>query len=276
MMSYETTTTRLAREELGACILIEDLLPLYMEGEVSPGSRDLIVEHLARCERCAGFLAGAQSVRAQLRRDSIQRAGAIVDDRPEQRAVTRGQWLATAIAVLTACGIGGLGAGLILDGSMSGSSGGEVTGGAVLSLISFSLLLALARSRASLTLARVLAVLGGCGGAAAGIGVLFGSNSEPPAVILGMLLCVLGFAAIWTTIWRSGQPATSATPPISPAIQSGALILLGGAASLLVGVPLLAMVATFLFPSLQGPVPTALLVLLAAVVVGKFVRRAER
>ncbi len=60
--SYESTTSRLAQQELGACTLIQDLLPLYMDGEVSPSSRETIAEHLTRCERCAGFLAGARSV----------------------------------------------------------------------------------------------------------------------------------------------------------------------------------------------------------------------
>jgi hypothetical protein len=276
MTSYETTTTRLAREELGACILIEDLLPLYMEGEVSPGSRDLIVEHLARCERCAGFLAGAQSVRAQLRRESLQRAGAITSDRPEQRAVTRGQWLATAIAVITACGIGGIGAAFTIHSFMFRFSGGESGLGLLLSLISLSLLMALARSRAPLTLVRVLTILGSCAVGACGIGIFVGSNGEPPAVLLGMLLCVISFAGIWTTIRQIGQPATSITPQTGPAVRSGTIVLLGGVASLLVGAPLLAMVATFLIPSLQGPVPAALLVLLATLLVGKYARRAER
>ncbi len=276
MTSYETTTTRLAREELGACILIEDLLPLYMEGEVSPGSRDLIVEHLARCERCAGFLAGAQSVRAQLRCESIQRTGAIVDDRPEQRAVTRGQWLATAIAVMTAYGIGGIGAAFTIHSFMFRFSGGESGLGLLLSLISLSLLMALARSRAPLTLVRVLTILGSCAVAACGVGIFVASNGEPPAVLLGTLLCVLGFAGIWTTIHQVGQPATSAAPQAGPAVRSGTIVLLGGVASVLVGMQLFAAAASSIFSSLQGPVPAALLVLLAAVLVGKYVRRAER
>ena len=58
MTAYETTTARLFQQELGACALIQDLLPLYVEGEVSPGSRAMIMEHVARCEHCAGYLAG--------------------------------------------------------------------------------------------------------------------------------------------------------------------------------------------------------------------------
>lgn len=66
MMTSEPSANQQAPQEFGACALIEDLLPLYLEGEVSPGSRDAIVEHLAACERCAGFLAGAQNARARL------------------------------------------------------------------------------------------------------------------------------------------------------------------------------------------------------------------
>ena len=71
MTAYESTTARLLQQELGACVLIQDLLPLYVEGEVSPGSRDMIMEHVARCEHCAGYLAGTQNALTQLR-DSIQ------------------------------------------------------------------------------------------------------------------------------------------------------------------------------------------------------------
>ena len=57
-----------ALSDFRPCALVQDLLPLYNEGEVSPDSRELIVDHLAWCERCAGFLAGAQTVRAHLQR----------------------------------------------------------------------------------------------------------------------------------------------------------------------------------------------------------------
>jgi Putative zinc-finger len=91
MTSFETTTTRLMQQELGACALIQDLLPLYMEHEVSMSSRDLISEHLARCERCAGFLAGARSMREQLHREGIQRSDVAAQDQATRQAIALGQ-----------------------------------------------------------------------------------------------------------------------------------------------------------------------------------------
>jgi hypothetical protein len=91
MTSFETATTRLVQQELGACALIQDLLPLYMEHEVSASSRDLIAEHLARCERCAGYMAGARSMREQLRREGALRAGQAAQDQVTQQAIVLGQ-----------------------------------------------------------------------------------------------------------------------------------------------------------------------------------------
>jgi putative zinc finger protein len=91
MTGYETATTRLVHQELGACALIQDLLPLYMEHEVSASSRDLIAEHLARCERCAGYMAGARSMREQLQREGTLRASQATQDHATQQAIALGQ-----------------------------------------------------------------------------------------------------------------------------------------------------------------------------------------
>jgi hypothetical protein len=122
-VSYESATTRLIQQELGACALIQDLLPLYMDDEVSPGSRELIAEHLARCERCAGFLAGARSMHSQLRREGALRASLAAQDQATRQAVELGRrrlrWLVVGgigtlfgvglfvIVVLMLFGIGG-------------------------------------------------------------------------------------------------------------------------------------------------------------------------
>jgi hypothetical protein len=91
MTSFETATTRLVQQELGSCALIQDLLPLYMEHEVSSSSRALIAEHLARCERCAGYMAGARSMRDQLRREGALRLGLAAQDQATRQAITLGQ-----------------------------------------------------------------------------------------------------------------------------------------------------------------------------------------
>src|SRR5689334_7591506 len=107
MTAYESTTVQINSAEYGSCALIQDLLPLYLEGEVSSGSRDTIVEHLARCERCAGYLAGAQSVRAQLRRDRSAREQVAGRAAPRP-AGSQGSRLANLIMMLSLCGLGAL------------------------------------------------------------------------------------------------------------------------------------------------------------------------
>lgn len=92
-MAYESTTMLLREQNDVACALVQDLLPLYLEGEVSSHSRDMIVEHLGRCDRCSGFLAGAQSVQSQLRRDQTQRTNAVKQDQPSQRLVASSRFL---------------------------------------------------------------------------------------------------------------------------------------------------------------------------------------
>src|SRR5215212_5760195 len=101
MTAYESTTSRLVQQELGACALIQDLLPLYVEGEVSPGSRDMIMEHVSRCECCAGYLAGTQNALTQLRHERTTHIATLDRDTPNRRTLTGGQRLVTAIAVLT-------------------------------------------------------------------------------------------------------------------------------------------------------------------------------
>src|SRR5436190_5179227 len=122
MTAYESTTARLLHEELGACVLIQDLLPLYVEGEVSPGSRDMIMEHVARCERCAGYLAGTQNALAQLRRERTTHIATLDRDTPNRRTIASSQRLVTAIAVLTTYG-GGLAASVLIWHALWSGSG---------------------------------------------------------------------------------------------------------------------------------------------------------
>jgi len=75
--AYTSATQRIGPERIEDdiaeqptdCALVQDLLPLYIDNEVSPESHARIAIHIAQCERCAGYLAGARSVRAQLLRD---------------------------------------------------------------------------------------------------------------------------------------------------------------------------------------------------------------
>src|SRR5262245_50587214 len=114
MTSFETATTRLVQQELGACALIQDLLPLYMEHEVSASSRDLIAEHLARCERCAGYMAGARSMRDQLRREGALRASLAAQDQATRQAIMLGQRRLRWLVVGGLCTLFGFGLMVVL------------------------------------------------------------------------------------------------------------------------------------------------------------------
>ena len=74
MSSYESHTIRIDPEPSGLCALIQDSLPFYLEGDVSPQSRRFIDAHLAECAGCSAFLAGGRSVRSHLRREQTVRA----------------------------------------------------------------------------------------------------------------------------------------------------------------------------------------------------------
>jgi hypothetical protein len=207
MTAYESTTSRLLQQELGACVLIQDLLPLFVEGEVSPGSRDLIVEHVARCERCAGYLAGTHNALAQLRRDRTVHVATLARDLPNRNALAGGQRLVAAIALLTTYGGGLVASMLIGDTASSRGNPLELMLGLGLGSISLVALFALARSRGSVTLQRALALLGSCGVA------LFGSialvaNGHGGELTLGFLLWLLGLAGVWAAVLQ--RPAESA------------------------------------------------------------------
>jgi predicted anti-sigma-YlaC factor YlaD len=106
MQSYESTTRRVSEERPGICALIQDTLPFYLEGDVSPESRILIGEHLNECERCASFLAGAQSVQTHLRRENLLRNNVVAHDWPAQQLISKGRRQVITIAlVATICAI---------------------------------------------------------------------------------------------------------------------------------------------------------------------------
>ncbi|NTV64436.1 MAG: zf-HC2 domain-containing protein [Oscillochloris sp.] len=166
--SYETTTTRIASLSPAVCTLVQDLLPLYLEGEVSPSSRDLIVDHLGHCERCAGYLAGAQSVRGQLRRDLAQRAEAAVAAAPERRALSRGRRLLIGLMSLVLCTVGGF-ASIGLGAGISGDAPGAAAIGLVFGIGALVMLFLLASVAGPLRSARLGQICAGLG-----IGVLSG------------------------------------------------------------------------------------------------------
>jgi hypothetical protein len=200
MTAYESTTARLLQQELGACVLIQDLLPLYIEGEVSSGSRDMIVEHVTRCERCASYLAGTQNALTQLRRERTTHIATLERDTPNRQVLAGGQRVVTAIAVLTTYG-GGLMASLLLWHSLWSGLGNplELLLGLTLGFASLIALLALARSRSPLTLQRVLALLGSCGLVVFGT-IAFVGGGHGGELTLGLFIWALGLAGVWAAV----------------------------------------------------------------------------
>ncbi|HEU5098886.1 MAG TPA: zf-HC2 domain-containing protein [Roseiflexaceae bacterium] len=217
MTAYESTTSRLVQQELEACVLIQDLLPLYAEGEVSPGSRELIAEHVARCERCAGYLAGTHSALAQLRRARTAHIATLAHDVPNQKVMAGGQRLVAAIALLTTYG-GGLVASVLIGQTTSGRGNPlELVLGLGLGSISLIALFALARTRGLLTLQRVLALLGSCGVALFG-SIAFVANGHGGELTLGILLWLLGLAGVWAAVLQ--RPAESAAAAMAPKLNN--------------------------------------------------------
>lgn len=91
-MKYnDIRTRRLGSETQGVCALIQDMLPFYMEDDVSAQSRMFIDEHLETCDCCASFLAGGRSVQEHLRRDTTLRSDVIARDTSAQDVAFRGR-----------------------------------------------------------------------------------------------------------------------------------------------------------------------------------------
>ena len=192
MTSYEAPTTHLLHQELNTCALIEDLLPLYIEGEVSPASRDLMVEHLARCEHCAGFLAGAQSARTQLRRDNIARANSIARDQPAQLAVSTGQRL-VKVAALLVLGAVALG---VTAGVLGSLSSGLRSVSLIIGLTCFTALVITHPWRRALTPLQWVKLSACCLGGSIGVASFFEPRGGPETQFFGMLLVIASLAGI--------------------------------------------------------------------------------
>ena len=102
MPSYESTTRRIHEEPPGLCALIQDALPFYIENELSAEARAYVDAHVATCDRCASFLAGAQSVRGYVRRETAQRVVTRDQDWRARQAIGRGRRQLLVIALACA------------------------------------------------------------------------------------------------------------------------------------------------------------------------------
>lgn len=88
--------------ETAQCPLVQDLLPLYLDNEVTHESHMIIANHLAACERCNGFLAGARTMNDLLRREQQVRSDIIAGDQDQQTILAGKRLMITAIVIITA------------------------------------------------------------------------------------------------------------------------------------------------------------------------------
>ncbi len=204
--SYETTTTRMAPLAAPTCTLVQDLLPLYLEGEVSPGSRDLIVDHLGRCERCAGYLAGAQSVRGQLRHDLAQRAEVATAAAPERQALRLGRRLLAAAMAAALCVVGGLST-IGLASAIASDNAGLALASVVFGLGSLAMLFIMASAMGPLRLGRLWQL---CAGIASGF--LAGCILSGGYIGLAVFALPLAFVAIGIVVSAVLSPTRLLSP----------------------------------------------------------------
>ncbi len=191
MTTYDSTTTRL-HQDLNACSMIEDLLPLYIEGEVSPKTRDLMVAHLAHCDHCAGFLAGAQSARRPRRGDAAARSGVMARDQAAQFAVTNGQRFLTTLAGLIASGA------VVVFSGATWAAGDPAPPalGPLLALLLFAAVAAKTQHRGRVTLPQWLMLAAACVAGGIGATSVVGPVRHYELHFFGMLLVLAGIAGV--------------------------------------------------------------------------------
>lgn len=201
MPSFESTTIHLAQQTQDVCPLVQDLLPLYVEDEVSPSSREVIAAHLSNCEYCRGYLAGARSVQAQLRRETSQRQSAVAARPVEQQVVGQWQQFLRGVAVLLFYFVAAFG-GLAIAHGFAVGVGEAVLFGTLVTGVMVGLLAWIAKMNAVFTPLRLLLLLSGCLLGGLGFSVIYG----PWHRIEGTLAAAGGLAQVWVAvmIWGSG------------------------------------------------------------------------
>ena len=99
MEQQDTSKRQLTEWEAALCPLVQDLLPLYIEGEVSPDSTRRIEAHLNSCDLCSAFLAGARSVQTQLGREKMGLDQVLRHDHGAQQTMAVGQRFAYRVTI---------------------------------------------------------------------------------------------------------------------------------------------------------------------------------
>lgn len=204
MTAYEQTTVRLRVQQGADCPLVQDLLPLYLEGEVSPQSRMLIAEHVAECAHCAGFMAGAQSVQQQLRRDTQARAVVMQQSAPARATLGVLQTAIQVVATFALCAFAGLSSFLL--GEMVRTYAVPLAGPFFwLASLSFLLFPVLQLVRTGRTVSRTIGAFQVGAVLMIGLGCLmFGAAwADGDMRSSGMLLAVGSYGVLWLmTLWE--------------------------------------------------------------------------
>lgn len=178
------------------CPLIEDLLPLYVEGEVNSATQSLVADHLAQCAHCAGFLAGARSVRSQLRPE----AQPAPVQRPRSSGALSMQFILFLSIVSTLL--------IVVWGMMYAYDAfGEtriiailiMTAGAILALTVANLRQPLSSSRATALVLSVIWFVLACG--------MLQGNKQALNAQIGLLLAGLALLSLVSLMWRPEEPA---------------------------------------------------------------------
>jgi len=206
MRVYDQATVALHDRGEEACAMVQDLLPLYSDGEVSAATREQIAAHLAGCPACAGVLAGARSVQSELRRDLAQ-----FHARPVAAPARPARWswsaLLVAPLVLLICLTGGAGSMLVAHSLRFGSAG-ELLTGALIGGGALTALLLLAAVLAPLALSRLWQLCAGVGtGVAAGFVLVYGQGlAQATALLLALLAIAMVIGAVLSVPAAGGAP----------------------------------------------------------------------
>jgi anti-sigma factor RsiW len=193
------TTTRVATREVAPCALVQDLLPLYLEGDVGPASRDLISDHLNQCQHCAGYLAGARSMQGILRAELAQRAASAGAPAPEQMALRQWQRMVVNAAVVMLCAAGGVGS-ILLAAGMQGDSAGLAVFGMLAGGGALAALLLLARVIEPLSSARIWALAAGITlGVLSGFMMVSADGFGAPQ-LLALMTGMLSVGIVWSGV----------------------------------------------------------------------------
>jgi hypothetical protein len=256
--AYTGETQRQRRDEprqveIPSCTLVQDLIPLYLDGEVSPESHVLIADHIQQCDRCSGYLAGARSVRTQiLNEQNAVRAAANATPTVEQvrQPITSGLGLRLWQTLMTLTYLGGLMLALLGFGDNEPGAvfaGGFLTLGALVGLIlSGSLRTSLWRGLMILTVLAGLLV------------TPIALVNESEVTIYGIGLIALGLWGRWLAKTQSANSATQPASNTTQPLKTGAMkALLTAALSVVIalGCAGLAMMGLVLMLSEPGPEP---------------------